>query len=295
MILDEWVDTRWHLNTKAYYINLGYEFTEIHEPLKVRTKHLKPGSAVIVTVQCYVCGEIIKVPMYDYTNITKRQTIGYKCRKCVRGDFEKIHSEFIIKGLTPLFTEYINCVAPLEYICQKHPEKVQRTRYLSFSRGRSCKLCREQSRATPVVRTLGRTSLAVITSKLRYQLSPWVLSALKESNFTCSLTGVRGVPLEVHHERSFASIRDEALRLTNLRRDATRNELSEEQFEELVKVFHILHDQYTPKVMQKHLHKLFHKYYGKINNTPDQFDEFKSQFQKGWIIFKPNEKEIIIE
>jgi len=352
VIVDEWVDVIWNSSTKDYYINLGYKYTKLRGPLKVRVEHLTQGSSQLVTVQCDFCGKVIKRPMYRYNQVTKNQTTGYRCRDCFEGNFEKVHSEFLARGLTPLFTEYVNCKETLEYVCKKHPDKVQRTNYDNFSSGRGCMLCgwestryfklskiediKEEFAKDPrgyILLSESYTSLkdkllyicpkhpqevmkislnnyrrgkgcrlcafdrqrgagngnykglSTITKSLRLHIIPWVLTALKESNFTCSLTGVRGVPLEVHHEYSFSASRDSALRATGFRKNAVRNELSEEQYSELVKVFENIHNRHAPKVIQKPLHKLFHKYYGNRNNTQQQFEEFASDFSKGWLLF----------
>lgn len=58
--------------------------------------------------------------------------------------------------------------------------------------------------------------------------------------------------------------------------------LSEEEREDLVKRFQKEIDRYPLGVcLRPDVHRLFHKIYGKKNNTPEQFYEFREDFKKG--------------
>ena len=72
---------------------------------------------------------------------------GHRCRKCSyikKGErskktFDDVRQIFLDRGYELLSTEYINCSAPLKYLCPKnHLWKIS---YNSFSKGHGCKKC----------------------------------------------------------------------------------------------------------------------------------------------------------
>lgn len=56
MILDEFIDIKWHSSNKKYLTNKGYFFTKIDDIIRVKVIDLKINSHVIVHVKCDICG-----------------------------------------------------------------------------------------------------------------------------------------------------------------------------------------------------------------------------------------------
>ena len=89
----------------------------------------------------------------------------------------------------------------------------------------------------------------------------WSLQVKQRANFTCAISGVRRVPLESHHLWNYAYYPEKRLNLSN------------------------------GVCITQELHRLFHKTYGKVNNTPEQFSEFADVYKKVVVIVDVNKRE----
>ena len=76
----------------------------------------------------------------------------------------------------------------------------------------------------------------------------WRTSIFEKYNYTCQLSGQKGGQLEVHHLSNYSTDIEHRLDINN------------------------------GIVLAKHIHKLFHKLYGRKNNTKEQFEEFKHRY-----------------
>lgn len=56
MILDEFIEIRWHSTNKKYFIECGYVFTKIGDVLEIKISDLKTCSHVKIHVMCDICG-----------------------------------------------------------------------------------------------------------------------------------------------------------------------------------------------------------------------------------------------
>ena len=113
-------------------------------------------------------------------------------------------------------------------------------------------------------------------------VSQWFDDSKKQVNYTCELTGKVGVKLHTHHLYAFNMIVLEGHKLHNIEikkqvKDYTKEELH--KLEQYVESFH--KDTSNAIVLCEQVHNLFHSLYGKGENTPEQFEEFKERYLNG--------------
>ena len=119
------------------------------------------------------------------------------------------------------------------------------------------------------------------------EVKQWFKNSKKEVDYTCQLTGKRGVKLHTHHLKSFNTIVKEGHIFNNIQIKEIVSDYTEEELtllEEYVKSWHM--DTKNAIVLCEKVHKLFHRTkedggYGKRNNTPEQFEEFKERYLAG--------------
>ena len=110
----------------------------------------------------------------------------------------------------------------------------------------------------------------------------WCTFCQHEANYTCQLTGKHGCKLNTHHLKAFSTIVLEAHQINNIEvkdqvKDYTQEELK--LLEEYVGSWH--KDNSNAVVLSEDVHKLFHSLYGKGENTPEQFEEFRERYITG--------------
>ena len=109
----------------------------------------------------------------------------------------------------------------------------------------------------------------------------WFSSSKQQVNYTCELTGKVG-GVNTHHLKAFSIIVKEAHELNNIQvkqqvKDYTEEELH--KLEEYVASWH--KDTSNAVVLSEEVHMLFHSLYGKGDNTPEQFEEFRERYIAG--------------
>jgi hypothetical protein len=86
-----------------------------------------------------------------------------------------------------------------------------------------------------------------ISSPRGHAFERWAIQVLKQANFTCVISGVRGKALSAHHLYNRADYPDRRFDISN------------------------------GVAILRELHLKFHRQYGRKNNTPEQFMEFLNQ------------------
>ena len=90
----------------------------------------------------------------------------------------------------------------------------------------------------------------------------------------------------IHHvNKNFSEILELTFKISNIEIKETIEKYTLEELEKLEKICLMLHYLFGPGVcLTEEEHKLFHKLYGKHDNTKEQFEEFKHRFQNGEFI-----------
>ena len=121
------------------------------------------------------------------------------------------------------------------------------------------------------------------------EIGLWKKKALKARDYTCELTGKRGCKLHVHHLKGFNILIQEAHVKNNIPCKKMASEYTEEEIEILKN--HIIKEHENldnAVVLDADIHMMFHNFYGRGNNTPEQFNEFREMIDqaKGEIMNK---------
>lgn len=292
MILTTEVEIILGNNTK-YYEDLGYVIPRridskgrlsIKKKTKilVKLKDIPLRSHAMIRIKCDYCGEIVE-RMYDSINTQKKKSKSnkYCCNICCETQklsmFEKygvrhasqvpeflekiiigettpfniIEKEFKDRGYTLMSTSY-DSTERLKYICNVHKEKgILEITYSHFKNGEGCKQCGydrtsgENNYAWNFDKTTEEREDKRQTSEYR----DWRKKVYENDNYTCQCCGERGGKLNAHHLYNYSSNKE-------LRIEATNG-----------------------VTVCKECHVEFHSKYGVKNNTPEQFEEFKSSKQ----------------
>lgn len=108
----------------------------------------------------------------------------------------------------------------------------------------------------------------------------WKQRSISACNGKCVLTGSSNYV--IHHLYNFQYILKEYFKIYKIQPLENINEYTPDELEYILKTFNEFHDTFPLGVcVDKELHKMFHHYYGKTFNTPEQWDEFKNNYMKG--------------
>ncbi len=114
-----------------------------------------------------------------------------------------------------------------------------------------------------------------IKAYLRNNLNQWKLDSLNICNYKCIITGLNQKEMQIHHLVPFSKIFKEIWEISNLPRYQTIGEYTNKELLLIIDLFTKLHYKYGLGVfLINKLHIEFHKIYGKINFTPENFYEF---------------------
>lgn len=205
---------------------------------------------------------------------------GNKCPYCSKRkvDFEDIKKEFKDRGYELLTDHFINNRQKLKYRCLKHPEEIRTIDYSHFNSGRGCYECGVEKN-TGKNHPLWNGGSNKLSIYLREKVREWNKKSLEDNDYTCFVTGRKG-KLEVHHSIPFHKLRDETLKELSLNQRATVGEYTELELKKVTNLFLEKHENISPTVMLKEVHKLFHKTYGINTNYYDVY-EFRERYLKG--------------
>lgn len=208
---------------------------------------------------------------------------GKGCKRCgVESSKEKqrftidyIREQFSNKGFVLISDTYEKNTDKLRYLCSVHGEMV--ASYADFRSGCGCEKCGVEAR-TGEGCGKWQGGITEITRMLRNYIADNHKEAIESSSYTCCITGIRGCYLEVHHTYAFRDILNDTLTTLNLDVRQTIGEYSEEELSEIRSVFMEIQASHESVVLSKEIHKLFHDTYGRVDFTPEQFDEFKERY-----------------
>ncbi len=214
------------------------------------------------------------------------------CRICemekrrFRYAFKPIDIENIVNSMncTLIKIEYYknrkNSRLEIEFSCN-HREHLS----LANFQGRKTGLCVEcemknRSGETAYCWKGGFTPLTIC---IRKNLSDWNEDCARLYNYKCIITGK---PMEhVHHLQSFNLILYETMRELDFGIKKNVLDYSEKELENIINKFLEIQLHYPMGIpISAVAHHTFHKYYGRGNNTPDQFYDFQNKIKSGEIL-----------
>lgn len=231
------------------------------------------NSSTPIKIKCKICG-------YEQTAYPHTIRSGRKCYNCFIEGKRLSNSEFLLRmhEVNPSFTilsEYINTETKVKVRCSNNHEWSTRPRDLL--RGTNCPIC-----AYEVRKRIGEENarwnggISSLVAYLRGQLTDWKKDTMKFSNYKCIITGKNFD--DIHHLYSFDKIKDETIQILHFPIYDEINKYSDDELKQISKLCLELHYKYGLGVcITNKEHKLFHKIYGFGNNTPEQFEEFKTK------------------
>ncbi len=314
MYLDEYVETTLNQATIKYYKQ--FEDIEIpmrlnrknklvpayYEKMMVKVNQLPPSSTVKVRVCCDDCLDngVLTILNRDYCDCRKEEDrhmcfacskvfLGKRKQKIHKATPEDVYNEFIERDYTPLFSinDYKNNRQILQYICNKHPNKIQDVRFSDFrNNGTGCVYCAIETRPQNmrgVKCSNWKHGLSSLYSFLRTSIVEWKFKSFKHYNFSCAVTGIKSNgELIVHHLRGFDLIMNEVIVNTNIDARPCLKDYNQNELDILSLECKTMHEKYgLGVVLHPLIHNLFHHLYRYGKNTPEQFEEFKQRLKQG--------------
>lgn len=198
-------------------------------------------------------------------------------------DLSSVKTSFEKEGYKLISKDYISSAYKLEYICLKHPDKVNKIRFSDFKNGVRCPHCKRDNFVLRIQKE-GNPSwnggITKLNERLRRELKEWKFNVLKEHNFKCFITGFVSNDLEIHHTMPFHKIRNNALRICDFDYKTNVSDFTDDQIEKIVIVFNELHKEVIGYPITKELHRKFHKLYG-FDTKENDFLKFKEVLENG--------------
>lgn len=218
----------------------------------------------------------------SYTNLKA----GKGCPKCgkvkasnkTKNSYGKVKKDFEDRGYALTSKTYINTHTKLQYLCPQHGE--QSISHGNLMSGFGCPMCYFENNH-------GKNSsswkggISSLNKYLRGIITNWSKESIENANYTCCITGIRGKSLAVHHQYGFNLLVKDTLMDTGLPIKQSIGEYTTEELEDIKCIFMDKHKLYEPVVLQKFVHILFHTIYGRGDNTPEQFQEFRERYNLG--------------
>lgn len=212
---------------------------------------------------------------------------SFPCKECCsirlskvnRLGFNEIYNYFSSRGLiVDKFLESIDTNTKIEFRCQDHINSIQSISYRQLKLTKNgCKFCLNKKGKNS---SWWRGGITPLVRYMRNGLGDWKLNRLKESNYTCEVSGLTG-DLVVHHIENFHIILDKSLDALNIKYLGSIGEYSDGQLFLIENKLLELHHGCRSVVMLKTLHTLFHSIYGLKNNNYSQYIEFCDRYKIG--------------
>jgi hypothetical protein len=194
--------------------------------------------------------------------------------------YKIVKNVFSEKNCTLISDSFMNAKVKLLYICNNHKDLgIQTATYSQFQKlKRGCARCHYDG-------TRGKHShlwkggVSPVNLYMRNILHRWKRDSMIACNFKCVITGD---DFEViHHLNNYSDMLQKAL--TEL--DLVGKDVKDYSDSELIalqkRLEQIHYENGLGICLRKDIHDLYHKLYGKVNNTPEEFEEFANRFHTG--------------
>lgn len=281
---EQLVETRWSSTNREHYVGLGYPSGPNRSSLVVKVKDLMPNSLCKFAIICG-CGQVNFITMAQYVRDVLNKGY-YRCSACanrVAYTVEYVRSVFEERGLTPLFTEYVNNKTKLPYLCPHHPEEVRHIKFNQLQQGQGCWLCANKIKS---IERMGSKNIfyvdgsQAINDHLRRIVKPWQRQIRHKFGFMCHLTQQKA-RTDVHHLYPFSSIVREAHSKLGITIKESVDKYTYDEMQALEQLVLDKHMHVPVVLVSKELHNLFHALYSKTNFTSDDYLEFEQNYQSG--------------
>lgn len=304
MLKNQFLEIKWAARNKNYYENKGYKYTKIGDIFKISVFDLTPKNKCKIEVICDYCNEPyyptydnylkcksnlycdkdccvkcsplkqkeVCVNKYGVDSTNKLDSVIEKKREKMVLSTEEVRMLFESKGYI-MIGEYYNAHTPIEFLCPNH-EGIKIITYSNLKAGKGCSLC-SRERYSGENHYNWNGGITELNVYLRDRMKQWSLDSLRNSGYKCDITKTNK-NLEVHHLHNFKDIVSETLTNLNIKILPKVIEYTKDELEQIVEECTKLHYKYGfGVVLSVELHREFHNIYGKINNTKEQYFEFK--------------------
>lgn len=248
-----------------------------------------------VNNECYlVSTEYVnnKTPLEFHCNICNRNFFRdaghlfrgrFRCSECgikagakkLQYTDEDVKERLFQDGIT-MIGNYVNAATGVKCLCSEgHEFDLYFSAYIS-ARGRGCPQCAILKHSGEGHWNYNGGGHQEVIDDLRHVIAPWKKECLQASGYKCDITGSSS-DLVVHHLKNFREIVDTALDNTKLPLYNYISEYTNKERQTLEQEVLRLHSLEDGVVLSRELHDEFHKIYGKVKNTRDQYKEFKMQ------------------
>lgn len=210
---------------------------------------------------------------------------GVRCEKCYHEDRgknsmlseESIKELMSDKGIELLyFSEYKGYNSKVAYKClTDESHSIEEDYFSNINKRKSgclqCALKLKSGESSPN----WKGGITTITNWTRGRINSWVVDSLKHSEYKCEITGTTE-NLEVHHHYPFHKILKETLSELNIDVFYDISKYSEIELDSIKELILKKHYEYgLGKVITEKLHTEFHREFGKIDFTPEDYEKFK--------------------
>jgi hypothetical protein len=240
----------------------------------------------ILTIM-FECGHTQELPYYAFRN--RKSNMCYNCTSKQRiENHRRSPEEFIsiVESCGFIFNnflgEYKGNTTKFEYQCKVCGGKNICSIWY-FLKNKYCKICYKKILR---ISQLGENSPSWkggdkrLSVFFRRFIKEWYLDSLKFTNYKCLITG--NAAKTIHHLYPFYKIVEDFLLMKNISSKTTTKEFSSESLGELIDEFVPFHNSFGLGVpMTKEAHRFFHLIYSTMNNTPEQFYEFRQRIASG--------------
>jgi len=206
------------------------------------------------------------------------------CPECGRKRIAEYQRKYYPENAEEIFLEhgyimignFINRDTEVECICSKgHKCNVILSNLLSRNSG--CHIC-GLNRRSGENHSNYKGGISILDHIIRQNLNEWKGNIRDLYNHKCPITGRTKLDTTVHHLYSLNSIINDVVKYLGIQikiyDTVSNNNLSETDINRIISEILKRHDNTIGILIDKNIHKKFHKKYGYGNNTPEQFDEF---------------------
>lgn len=210
-----------------------------------------------------------------FCNVRCKECMIQKVRKNKGLDENIVYEDFISRGYQIVEGKYENAYSSFVLRCPNN--HLWTTDYHNFKhKGRDCLYCHYE-------RNKGETAnhwqggITPLHNFLRNNINQWKLDSMKNSKYKCVITG-NDFDV-IHHLYNFNKILQEIIEETKLTLYNNISKYTPDELQLLVDKCLEIHYRYPLGVcLSIEIHKLFHNLYGVLDNTPEQFEEFKQRY-----------------